>query len=134
MVASRDTVTLRVPRERAYLPLLHMVLGGIATRQDLSFDDLDDVQLAVDSVVAEDDTGQSDLTMTVTVDAETLTIALAPLTNPDLHETLRLGEVPAEAEGRCLDVCMLLRSLVDHYELQDLDEASFAVEMRKRLR
>jgi hypothetical protein len=74
MAASGDTVTLRVPRERTYLPLLHMVLGGIAIRQDLSFDDLDDVQLAVDNVVAEDDGAQQELTMTVTVDDDALTI------------------------------------------------------------
>jgi hypothetical protein len=134
MAASGDTVTLRVPREGAYLPLLHMVLGGIAIRRDLSFDDLDDVQLAVDNVMAEDDGVQEDLTMTVVVGDDALTIRLAPLSNPDLHETLRLGQVPAGAEGRCLDVCLLLRSLVDHYELQDLDQGSFAVEMRKRLR
>ena len=133
MAASGDTVTLRVPRERDYLPLLHMVLGGIAIRQDLSFDDLDDVQLAVDNVMAEDDGEQDDLTMTVTVGDDTLAITLSPLTNSDLHETLRLGRVPAGAEGRCLDVCLLLRSLVDHYELQDLEQGSFAVEMRKRV-
>lgn len=134
MAASGDTVTLRVPRERTYLPLLHMVLGGIAIRQDLSFDDLDDVQLAVDNVVAEDDGVQRELTMTVTVDDDALTIRLAPLSNPDLHETLRLGQVPAGAEERCLDVCLLLRSLVDRYELQDLDQDFFAVALQKRLR
>ena len=134
MAASGDTVTLRVPRERAYLSLLHMVLGGIATRQEVSFDDLDDVQLAVDSIVTEDDGHQPDLTMTVTMGDDILTIRLAPLSNPDLHETLRLGEVPVGAEGRCLDVCLMLRSLVDHYEMQDLAGGTFAVEMRKRLR
>ena len=108
MAASGDTVTLRVPREQAYLSLLHMILGGIAIRQDLSFDDLDDVQLAVDNIVAEDDGTEHALTMTVTVDDDTLTIGLAPLSNPDLHETLRLGQVPPGAEGRCLDVCLLL--------------------------
>ena len=134
MAASGDTVTLRIPRDREYLPLLHMVLGGIAIRQDLSFDDLDDVQLAVDNVMAEDDGEQEELTMTVTMGDDILAITLAPLTNPDLRETLRLGQVPAGAEGRCLDVCLLLRSLVDQYELQDIDQGSFAVEMRKRLR
>lgn len=134
MAASGDTVTLRVPREQAYLSLLHMILGGIAIRQDLSFDDLDDVQLAVDNIVAEDDGTEHALTMTVTVADDTLTIGLAPLSNPDLHETLRLGQVPPGAEGRCLDVCLLLRSLVDQYELQDLDQGSFAVALRKRLR
>ena len=94
MAAPGDTVTLRVPRDAAYLPLLHMVLGGIAIRQDLSFDDLDDVQLAVDNIVAEDDGTQQALTMTVTVEDDTLTIRLAPLSNHDLHETLRLGQVP----------------------------------------
>jgi hypothetical protein len=72
--------------------------------------------------------------MTVTVDDDALTIRLAPLSNPDLHETLRLGQVPVGAEDRCLDVCLLLRSLVDGYELQDLDQDSFAVALQKRLR
>jgi len=108
-----------------------MVLGGIASRRELSFDALDDLQLAVDSLIAEDG-GREPLTMTVAIQTEGLTVTLYPLQGPDLRETLRLGAVPAGAH--CMDVCVLLRSLVDGYGVRDLESGEFAVDMRKAVR
>ncbi|MCZ7662002.1 MAG: hypothetical protein M5U22_03175 [Thermoleophilia bacterium] len=127
-----DTVSLRVPREAGFLSLLHLVLGGIGLRHNLSFDALDDLQLAVDSILAEDSETLDDLSMGVGIGADSLLITLEPLRDRDLRSTLEHGQVPAGAESRCIDVCILLRSLVDGYSVSELEDGAYRVELRKR--
>ena len=134
MADTADTVTLLVPRDRSFLPLLHMVLGGIGLRHDLSFDALDDLQLAVDNILAEDESEEAELTMEVTLGGPLLHISLSSLSGADLEHMLKEGAVPAGAEGRCIDVCVLLRSLVDAYQVRDLGEGRFALDMQKHVR
>lgn len=132
MRGSSDTITLRFPRETEYLPLLRLILGGIGVRKNLSLDAVDDIQLAVDNLIAEDRNSIDDLSMTVVLEEQALRISLGRLRSADLYNTLRRGEVPESAQDRCLDVCLLLRSLVNSYEVQELSQGMFAVEMLRR--
>ena len=131
MVPTTDTVTLTIPQDADYLPLFSMILGGIALRRNLSLEVLDDLQLAVDSILAEQDVSSRCTSMAVTLHEEHLEIGLAPLTRQDLRETLVQGAVPPGAADRCIDVCLILRSLVDEYSVTDLDEGAYSVTLRK---
>jgi hypothetical protein len=112
-----------------------MVLGGIALRRDLSYDALDDLQLAVDSILAGDKgSPEKSLTMRVLVGEQSLGIMLEALSDPTLRATLNEGHVPAGAEDSCIDVCVLLRSLVDSYTVKDIDSERFSLEMQKLVR
>ncbi len=103
-------------------------------RHDLSFDALDDVQLAVDNILAEDDSKGGELTIDVVVGDTYLDISLGTLRDRDLEYMLRQGEVPPGAEDRCIDVCVLLRSLVDDYKVRVLGDGLYAVDIRKVVR
>ena len=46
-----DEFTLSLPRERRFHGVAHLVLGGLAARLDLTFDVLDDLQLALDELL-----------------------------------------------------------------------------------
>jgi|SRR5829696_2106696 len=50
-----DVVTLQLPRERDFRGVAHLVLGGFATRLDLTYDVLDDIQTAVDELLERGD-------------------------------------------------------------------------------
>src|ERR671926_1838270 len=50
-----DRIELTTPIGRAWEPVVRMVMGGIADRLDLGFDELDDLQLAVERLLAEGD-------------------------------------------------------------------------------
>lgn len=132
MRGSPDIITLRFPRETEYLPVLRLILGGIGVRKNLSLDAVDDIQLAVDNLIAEDRNSIDDLSMTVVLEEQALRISLGRLRSADLYNTLRRGEVPESAQDHCLDVCLLLRSLVNSYEVKDLSQGMFAVEMLRR--
>ena len=47
-----DAVTLTVPHARSYYGVVRLVVGGLAARLDLSYDALDDVQVALDTLLA----------------------------------------------------------------------------------
>ncbi len=134
MSARTDTVSLTIPRAQEFFPLFNMLLGGIATRRDLSLEALDDLQLAVDNVILEDRGSTDDLFLAVTLEEDALEIVISPLSDPDLHSTLVHGAVSVDAADRCIDVCLLLSPLVDRYVVRDLDSGTFALELRKLLR
>ena len=46
-----DVVCLELPAENEVMPVVRMVVGGMATRVDLSLDELDDLYLAVETVL-----------------------------------------------------------------------------------
>jgi hypothetical protein len=131
MGSPTDTVTLSIPQEAEYLSLFGMILGGIALRRDLSLETLDDLQLAVDSVLAEEEVFSGQISMSVELSEQALDIRLEPLTKKDLRETLLLGAVPPGSEDRCIDVCLILRSLVDGFTVTDLGQGAYAVTLRK---
>jgi hypothetical protein len=129
-----DTVVLTVPRERGYLSLLHLVLGGIALQRDLSLDSLDDMLLAVDNLLADDKVVDEDLTMSVTVGADSLSITLEALADPYLYDNLTKRLLPGEAGEQRIDVSLLLDSLVTEYHVLEQTGEHYAVELRKRVR
>jgi hypothetical protein len=134
MTVPTETVSLTIPHNGGFSALFHMILGGIALRRKLSLEALDDLQLAVENILAEDKSHIGDISMSVGIAEDDLQISLAPLTDPDLRETLVHGAVPAEAAGRCMDVCLLLRSLVDGFGVRELEADSYAVDLRKLIR
>lgn len=134
MTVRMETVSLTIPHDEGFLSLFHMILGGIALRRDLSLETLDDLQLAVDNILAEDKPHTGEISMAVSLGEDDLSITLAPLTDPDLHDTLLHGAVSPEAADRCLDVCLLLRSLVDGFSVRELGQGAFAVDLRKLIR
>ncbi len=131
MGLTTHTVSLTIPHDADLLPLFSMILGGIALRRNLSFETLDDLQLAVDSVLVDEKPGGREISMSVELREEGLDIRLSPLTQQDLRDTLVQGAVPAGAADRCLDVCLILRSLVDDYTVHDFEDGSYAVVLRK---
>src|SRR5215212_7150828 len=48
-----DRIALETPIQRGWEPVFRLVLGGVADRLDLGFEDLDDIQLAVERLLAE---------------------------------------------------------------------------------
>src|ERR687883_291730 len=47
-----DRISLTVPRARPYVGVAQLVLGGVAMRENFTLEALEDLQLAVDEVLA----------------------------------------------------------------------------------
>lgn len=46
-----DEITLTIPRARDFHSVAHLVLGGLAVRLDLTLEDLQNLELAVDAIL-----------------------------------------------------------------------------------
>ena len=73
-----DEITLTVPREKPFYRVAHLVLGGLAVRLDLTFDTLEDLQVALAGLLSREDTGDGDVTVAVRVLPDALLAAIGP--------------------------------------------------------
>jgi hypothetical protein len=73
-----DQVTLVVPAEEEFRPIVHLVVGGLAVRLDLTMDTLEDLQVALDALLAQRD-DEGDVHVRMVFDDEVMRTTVGPL-------------------------------------------------------
>jgi hypothetical protein len=106
-----------------------MVLGGIADRLDLGFDELDDLQLAVERLLAEGDP-QDPVTLSFELLARGVRTRIGPLRDSALAAALQ-GPDPAPGE---LTLPRILRTVVDSYGVEEVADGHLVVRLEKAVR
>ena len=103
-----DAITLTIPREPGFNRVAHLVLGGLAVRLELTIENLEDLQLALDAVFdrLEDETGNGEVTVTMSLRDHELETRVGPLSTGVLNELERDG-------GDTIDLRRVLDSTVD---------------------
>lgn len=117
-----DEFRISIPRERPFSTVAGLVLGGIAARHDVTLEVLDDLQLALDSVL-EHGEEDGEVTIVLRVSDATIEAALGPVTQETAAE---LGREP----GQGLGLRRLLEATVDDVTLTERDGDSW-IELRK---
>lgn len=119
-------IELTIPREREFGAVADLVLAGIASRVDLTLETIDDLQLALESLLEHE---EGDLALTVRFE----------LVDGAVHASVgpfdRAGIEPALTGGQTDDGIGLRRVLdttVDGVELSDRDGSCW-VELRKEV-
>ncbi len=102
-----DEITLTLPREPAYQSVAHLVLGGLATRLNLTLENLEDLQLALTALLARGDGSAAPaVTVRMTIHDDALDILVGPL------DRKVLDAVDRGARDE-LDIRRVLESTVD---------------------
>jgi anti-sigma regulatory factor (Ser/Thr protein kinase) len=102
-----DEITLTLPREPAFQSVAHLVLGGLATRLNLTLENLEDLQLALSALIAGGDGGApTAVTVRMTIHDDALQIVVGPL------DRKVLDAVDRGARDE-LDIRRVLESTVD---------------------
>ena len=73
-----DEISLTLPADDAFHRVAHLVLGGLAVRLDLTYERLEDLELAVDALLERQADGQ-DVTLVVRVLDGALQTSIGPL-------------------------------------------------------
>ncbi len=82
-----DEITLTIPRLPAAHRVAHLVLGGVATRLELTLETLEDLELAIDAVLDRVGPGASDtVTVRLRLADDSLETVIGPLARPVLDE------------------------------------------------
>ncbi|MBN1628615.1 MAG: hypothetical protein JW990_02525 [Thermoleophilia bacterium] len=132
MNETSDIIILRIPRGARALPVMRVVMGGVASRHDVPLDKLDDLQLAVETLVTEEPAEGNELRLELSAGDDCLRVRLSGLLNQSVRVALVAVDPFHPCEGCLLDVRFLLDSLVDRLEVEESGGDSYGVFMEKR--
>lgn len=127
-------VTVQVGRTEVAIAVMRVVMSGAASRWDIPLDRLDDIQLAVETLVGEESPEGGDFSLSLALEDEDLRVWLDGLTNTEVKQALLHDKAAGRCEGCLLDVRLVLKSVVDAYRVIDTGVHAFAVELVKRAR
>lgn len=117
-----EEIRLVIPAEEDFRPIVRLVTGGLASRLDVTYDDLEDIQIAVDAVLAlRDDDG--DVTVVLNAEPGTVRVAIGPF-EPEALD-------PSDTPEGGLDLKLVLEAVCDTHEFESRDDGAW-VDLTKR--
>ncbi|HEY6605977.1 MAG TPA: hypothetical protein VIZ44_06495 [Gaiellaceae bacterium] len=120
---SGDEISLTLPADDAFHRVAHLVLGGLAVRLDLTYERLEDLELAVDALL-ERQAEAGEVTLVVRVLDGALQTSIGPLES--VREELEHGRDDA------LDLRRILGTVCDNVEIIDRNGGQW-VELTQRV-
>ncbi|HEX3807808.1 MAG TPA: hypothetical protein VHV52_13610 [Gaiellaceae bacterium] len=84
-----DEITLTLPRAPDFHRVAHLVLGGLAVRLDLTIENLEDLQIALDAILDNTDPDAGDITVRMRVNENELETMIGPLSPKVLDQIER---------------------------------------------
>jgi hypothetical protein len=103
-----DEITLTLPHEREFHRVAHLVLGGLAVRLELTIETLEDLQLAL-STILDRAKGDGEVTVSMSLVDGTLETTVGPV---DLS-----GELDGEEDEEALTLRRILWTVVDDVQV-----------------
>jgi hypothetical protein len=110
-----DEIVLTLPARRPYYGVAHLVMGGLAVRLNLTFESLEDIQLALDGLLEQDGLN-GEVTIVVRVTEEALELRVGPFETAAIEAALR-----ADDDVEDLGLRRLLDTVVDRVEIGSED-------------
>lgn len=108
------TIRLEIPSERDFFGVAHLVLGGLASRHDLTIENFEDLLLALDGLL-DRTRGADSVTVSVQVDGNEIMADVGPFADDSVREELE--RAPADGIG----LRRLLDAVVDRYAVREQD-------------
>ena len=121
----QDTVEITIPRERDFSVVADLVMGGVAARHDVTLEALDDLKLALGSLLDRDDDDEGEVSVLLRVGGGAINVSVGPLGERTV------GELEADT-GEGLGLRRLLDTTVEDVSLSERDSGTW-VELRKEL-
>jgi anti-sigma regulatory factor (Ser/Thr protein kinase) len=119
-------IVLTIPREREFSAVADLVLAGLASRLDLTLETIDDLQLAVETLLERNE-GEGELTVQLDLSEGAIEAAVGPFAREEIEP-----ELTGPADGG-IGLRRLLATTVDTFELTERDGGCW-VELRKGVR
>jgi hypothetical protein len=120
----REEIRLAIPAEEGFRPVAHLVAGGLAARLELTYEELDDLQTALDALLGlRDDEGEVVLALTIAEDA--LHASVGPFSPGVLRDL--------DENGSELDLRRVLETVCDSWEVERREDGAW-LDLTKRTR
>jgi hypothetical protein len=118
-----DTVEITIPRERDFSIVAELVVGGIAARHDVTLEVLDDLQLALGSLLEHNEDDDGEVRVLLRVGGDTIEVSVGPVGD---RTVAALDGDPGETLG----LRRLLDTTVDDTTVSEREGGSW-VDLRK---
>ena len=109
-----DEISLTLPADDAFRRVAHLVIGGLAVRLDLTYEGLEDLELALDTLLERGTDDDDDVRIRVRVDGEELRTIVGPVSQDIVREL-------DEDDGDGLGIRRILETVSDRIEVDDTD-------------
>ena len=124
-----EAIELTLPAGREWHAVARLVLGGVADRLNLSFEDLDDLQLAVERLLVEA-ASQDTVTLQIDVVDHGVRVGVGPLVERTIADALQ----GPDAEPGELTLRRILQTVVDSFGVEEAAEGGIVVRLQKAVR
>jgi anti-sigma regulatory factor (Ser/Thr protein kinase) len=122
----RERIDLEAPLSGDFHAVVRLIIGGIAERVDFAFEEIDDLQLAVERLLAEAGTVGS-VQLSFEVGANGIRTRVGPLSEHKVAEALRDGDaLPGE-----LTLRRILQTVVDSFGVDESEDGRIVVRLEK---
>ena len=122
-----ELVELETPIGREWEPVVRLVLGGVADRLGLGFEELDDLQLAVERLLAEAG-AQPSVKLVLELSDDRVRAHVGPLREATIAAALQGLSVPGQ-----LGLRRVLETVVDSFGVDEAEGGELVVRLEKRV-
>ena len=119
-----DEIRLVLPAQEDFHPIAHLVVGGLGARLELTFEQLEDLQVAVEALLdCRDD--DRDVSVTVTVEPDAIHATVGPFVRQQLAEL--------DGDGSGLGLRRVLETVTDTLRVDERDGAVWVAMTKARV-
>ena len=120
-----ERIDLEAPVAEDFQPVVRLVVGGVAERIDLGFADVDDLQLAVERLLAAT-SADSSVRLSFEVGDDHVRTRVGPLREAAIAEALQRESPPG-----VLTLRRVLQTVVDSFGVETADDGRIVVRLEK---
>jgi hypothetical protein len=120
-----ERIELVAPLANDFQPVVRLIIGGIAERVDFGFEEIDDLQLAVERLLAEAGSTGS-VEMAFEVGEGRIRTSIGPLAVGPVAEGLQADSPPGE-----LTLKRILQTVVDSFGVEEVADGLMIVRLEK---
>jgi serine/threonine-protein kinase RsbW len=127
VIQHAERIELEAPLSGDFQAVVRLIIGGIAERVDFAFEEIDDLQLAVERLLAE--TGQvGSVSLSFEIVDDGIRVRVGPLSTSAISDALADGGAPPGV----LTLRRILRTVVDSFGVETAADGSVVVRLVKR--
>jgi hypothetical protein len=125
VVVRAERIELEAPLAGDFQPVVRLIIGGIAERVDFGFEEIDDLQLAVERLLAEAGSVGS-VRLSFEVGNGSIRTRVGPLSELAIAEALQEDSPPGE-----LTLRRILQTVVDSFGVEEAADGRIVVRLEK---
>jgi hypothetical protein len=121
----KERIQLEAPLAPDFQPVVRLIIGGIAVQVDFGFEEIDDLQLAVERLLAE--AGRTGtVSLTFDIDEGRVRTRVGPLSEGSIAVALQEDSPPGE-----LTLRRILQTVVDSFGVEEAADGRIVVRLEK---